>query len=70
MIVEAVPLDEAQVSQMMKVQKEERAAVAREAAQTVPVRPAERRIKRISNPVSSEENAYQRPKVEKVTDKI
>ena len=35
-VVEAVPLAEAQVSQMMKVQKEERAAALREAVQAVP----------------------------------
>ena len=69
-IVEAVPLDEAQVSQMMKVQKEERAAALREAVQTVPeyASGGEKNKKNIKSRPAREEHAYQRPKVEKVTD--
>ena len=69
-IVEAVPLAEAQVSQMMKTQKEERAAALREAAQAVPAcAPVkEKNKKNIESRPAREENGYQRPKVEKVTD--
>lgn len=69
-VVEAVPLAEAQVSQMMKVQKEERAAALREAVQAVPEYAPikEKNKKSIKSRPAREENGYQRPKVEKVTD--